>query len=420
MSELWLPTVAHLLPQRNVTPLEIALDLGLEAPVLDIPVPLRDLWRWDTCPTELLPYLAWAMSVDLWDKEWPEERKREIVRDSFKLHRLKGTLGGIKLYTSFVDTAVKRAIVPPEWPFWAPDDQVSLDRWEQSLPQLRIYQRRQRGTARGFYLDHDFTDDEGDVFGAYLEKDGAPDESGLRKVFYKDGVETEIDWLDALNPLEGDPVIASLPGTAVVDHFMLDEDFLDHTFLPDETSAESDVVVIPPFPPEQIRNGWYRVTRATPDFIDDGGGAARGHMYLDDGFFDDGPDNELDGDYLAADEAPYQTYQRWHIYSPGSTPGDPDGWAYWDDFRFGQRPHTAELWLDIPDVAPIDHAYDELDQFLVDTDLSKLWRATDAINLSKSLRDQILVETELLRPPKFGDRRKLGTFKLGQYLPRTH
>ncbi|GHK16942.1 hypothetical protein ECZU03_07310 [Escherichia coli] len=33
-----------------------------------MPVPLRTLWNWRTCPVKLLPYLAWALSVDRWDE----------------------------------------------------------------------------------------------------------------------------------------------------------------------------------------------------------------------------------------------------------------------------------------------------------------------------------------------------------------
>ena len=32
-----------------------------------VPVPLRTLWNWRTCPVRLLPYLAWAFSVDRWE-----------------------------------------------------------------------------------------------------------------------------------------------------------------------------------------------------------------------------------------------------------------------------------------------------------------------------------------------------------------
>lgn len=86
------------------------------AELAHVPVPLRDLWNPSTCPAPLLPYLAWARSVDYWDESWPESVKRNVIRAAFVLHRRKGTLG-----------AVKRAIQPlgfelsaTEW--WETDD----------------------------------------------------------------------------------------------------------------------------------------------------------------------------------------------------------------------------------------------------------------------------------------------------------
>ncbi|WP_447876367.1 phage tail protein I [Serratia fonticola] len=61
-----------------------------------IPVPVRDLWNPDTCPIALLPYLAWAFSVDHWDERWPDIVKRNVVTSAFYLHRHKGTLGAVR------------------------------------------------------------------------------------------------------------------------------------------------------------------------------------------------------------------------------------------------------------------------------------------------------------------------------------
>lgn len=59
-------------------------------------VPLRQLWNPDNCPLALLPYLAWAWSVDRWDESWPESTKRGVVRAAYFVHRHKGTLGALR------------------------------------------------------------------------------------------------------------------------------------------------------------------------------------------------------------------------------------------------------------------------------------------------------------------------------------
>lgn len=61
-----------------------------------LPVPLRQLWNPDNCPLPLLPYLAWAWSVDRWDETWPESTKRGVVRAAYFVHRHKGTVGALR------------------------------------------------------------------------------------------------------------------------------------------------------------------------------------------------------------------------------------------------------------------------------------------------------------------------------------
>lgn len=61
-----------------------------------IPVDLRKLWNPDECPVALLSYLAWALSVDRWDKDWPEETKRQVIKASWAVHRHKGTLSALR------------------------------------------------------------------------------------------------------------------------------------------------------------------------------------------------------------------------------------------------------------------------------------------------------------------------------------
>ena len=50
----------------------------------------------ETCPVHLLPYLAWAFSVDRWDEAWPEDVKRGVVSAAFYIHRHKGTIGAVR------------------------------------------------------------------------------------------------------------------------------------------------------------------------------------------------------------------------------------------------------------------------------------------------------------------------------------
>ena len=85
---------ASLLPS-NRTPLEQALALvSMEKP--DLPNVLRRMISPATCPVEFLPWLAIQRSVDRWDPDWSEAIKRKVVKDSFEVHKRKGTVAALR------------------------------------------------------------------------------------------------------------------------------------------------------------------------------------------------------------------------------------------------------------------------------------------------------------------------------------
>lgn len=86
-----LPT---LLPP-NAQPIEYDLE-QFPARHQDFAAPIRMLWSTDACPAHMLPWLAWAFSVDDWDPDWPEETKRSAVAASIAIHRRKGTIGAVR------------------------------------------------------------------------------------------------------------------------------------------------------------------------------------------------------------------------------------------------------------------------------------------------------------------------------------
>ncbi len=84
----------RLLPVGS-SPLEVAAARAC-AEIENTPVPLRRLWSADDCPTNLLPWLAWAFSVDRWDEHWPEATKRDVIRAARFIHAHKGTIGAVR------------------------------------------------------------------------------------------------------------------------------------------------------------------------------------------------------------------------------------------------------------------------------------------------------------------------------------
>jgi phage tail P2-like protein len=85
--------VETLLP-HNATDGELTIEQAT-ARVGAVPIPIRSLWNPDTCPANLLAWLAWAMSVDDWDPSWSEGVKREVIRQSVRIHKRKGTKAAV-------------------------------------------------------------------------------------------------------------------------------------------------------------------------------------------------------------------------------------------------------------------------------------------------------------------------------------
>lgn len=89
-----MPDTRPLLPP-NSTPLERQLAIT-GAEIENIPVPIRELRRTETCPANILTWLAWERSVDRWNDNWSTESKRRAVANAFKIHQHKGTTGAIR------------------------------------------------------------------------------------------------------------------------------------------------------------------------------------------------------------------------------------------------------------------------------------------------------------------------------------
>lgn len=70
-------------------------------------------WVWDAwrCPAPLLPILAYALSVDFWDDNWDEVRRRRAIAESPAYHRRKGTRAAVETAAGYT----ARAFTIIEW-----------------------------------------------------------------------------------------------------------------------------------------------------------------------------------------------------------------------------------------------------------------------------------------------------------------
>ena len=80
----------------HLSELERDIDAAL-ARIGDIELPMATLWDPWNCPAQVLPVLAWAVSIDQWRTAWPEAQKRRMVAQSLDVHRIKGTRRAVDL-----------------------------------------------------------------------------------------------------------------------------------------------------------------------------------------------------------------------------------------------------------------------------------------------------------------------------------
>lgn len=81
-----------LLP-NNSTRFERAIESTLEPSAPNL---IDTIWDSDTCPPQFLGVLAFGLSVDEWDDNWPTDIKRKACKTAIEVHRYKGTVHAIR------------------------------------------------------------------------------------------------------------------------------------------------------------------------------------------------------------------------------------------------------------------------------------------------------------------------------------
>ena len=93
--------------------------------------PIKSVWNPETCSAEVLPWLAWALSVNSWNSAWTERQKRNVVAASIENHRIKGTVASVKEAAAAFGT-----IVITEWWETSPQGTPFTFTAKMSLPSI--------------------------------------------------------------------------------------------------------------------------------------------------------------------------------------------------------------------------------------------------------------------------------------------
>jgi phage tail P2-like protein len=80
----------------NASRLDRVVEEAIATRLDDVPVAIDRIWNPATCPAQLLPWLAWGLSLDLWNANWTEAQKRAAVADAIRFQQRKGTPASLR------------------------------------------------------------------------------------------------------------------------------------------------------------------------------------------------------------------------------------------------------------------------------------------------------------------------------------
>jgi Phage tail protein (Tail_P2_I) len=369
---------------------------------------LRRLWDPYRCHIDDLPYLAWSFSVDIWDTDWTEARKRKVVADAISHHRLKGTKAGMAAYLDLVDCNLNNLIVPSARGYRIPaltNDEFKS--WLEKLPQLRMYPYVIRDPAgpRDFRAPVvSFRNDN------FREPSLGPQLYGRKASFYKDGAETFVK-LEAMTELGGQAVERIYFGNLSKRDYH-SEGFRGHKFY-EPTDATDNIVTV------RVNQGGSDLLSVTPGLVPQDVKPvqiAERHTARPAQHFHDYNGSFRGHNFHVETDAAHWIYDRIALHNKDDLPAGLSTKSYRGHMRYGIPAYTAQAKVDIPLVRSSARGFGGRfrNGFRIPTDMTKLDDACGAIVAAKPLRDTVLVDTVNYRVVRLRERRKLGTFRLGE------
>jgi hypothetical protein len=380
----------------------------------------KDPWA---CPAHLLNFLAYERSVDIWNSDWPEWKKRSVIASAPRDHRLKGTLAGIERYIAIADGRLAQSLTPPQDFFLATDlTKDQWDAWIDQMPRVRITLAHTEGKwlpPAGIFLDESALDCDHFVLndGPYLHGRRAL----LRPRAGAEDVPLEVASVDttvtrkAATDYERVVVPGEDANGLILDAGALDDAFLDgqvtaprvYTYALDRTYDHIESVLALTMLDVGLDPQSVRYKRES----DIGDAGCR--LFLDDGAFDADVSGRNDGGELLADVL--------YLLDPEVAAPLVDAISFMDVSRLGMPAYHAELMIEAPKELEFGFVLDQsvMDvDLMVDDDLGHIEFIMDAVVSAQALRDKILVTFETTKPLTLGDAVPLNTgARLGDRVP---
>lgn len=417
------------------TPFERAIDAAVFR-LDETAEALRTIHDPERAPEAFVPFVAWGVSTDLWDRNWPIEKKRAVAKAWYRLHRKKGTLTGIKEAVRFFEAEVVAARRPPDSTI--PDPTLTKEEREKYLArfrQIRFYRFRSGGAATfGAYLSSGYRLSAlfpgGRAFPAVTD---AVARIGRRAFVFDPltGVEEPVKRVERTSTsteraavtfeevvLPGRMALAAFAGRKPIRKvFTMDTGARGRRFSisidSSYTETTSDLHVSGILPSDQPidvrpRRAALPGHRVVGQLFPSLGGVATEFVNR----ANDGKHRT----FLPASSARLRMFDQVFLFDPERLPDKRNARTFVSATRLGMPAYHARLTIQKrARISPF-----ALQRFVhgfpVATDKAAVRRAIEAVRLSKSLRDKILVTTKTMRPAAVGDGYRVGTINVGTWV----
>jgi hypothetical protein len=407
----------------NHTQLEEAFDLS-GARIDELAVDVQKLVRpWET-PATHLAWLAWGLSVDLWEPEWSEEKHRTLAARALPMHARKGTQASIAEHIRIMGADPRRFIVPPAKTFLM-ETLIEAEReaFLARFRQLRIYPFVARGTYRfAHFTSSAFGRAKAFLDAACIKDVGAWSRYVRTAKLWDRGMETTLtiravtpESVGRFHAAAFDEVVLGAKPTSALH---LDAPPRANAFLVDDFGVAQRLIRIPRDASYSYRLGRETYTTSYPnaDLIDvRPQSVAERH---------EGQPNALyatqhqfiEGKHLPPSIAWRHIYERWHIHDPERVPDVRLRSTHIGFTRLGMPPYHAEIRTRISGAQAPRTAGLFVNGYLMRGNRRPISAIREAVRVSKSLRDRILLDTRTYRLPRAGDRLKAGTVTIGRFI----
>lgn len=417
------PTERAVLLPPNRTAFEDEFD-QTGARIDDLPIPIPELVRPYEIPASQLAWLGWGLSVDLWEKEWSEEKHRTLAARSLPMHARKGTQASIAEHIRIMGADPRRFVVPPLKTFMmnALTDEERAE-FLARFPQLRIYPFVERGTYRyAHFTSHAFGRIKAYLNASCIKDVGAWSRYVRTARLWDRGVEINLTIRavssEGLGPFSAAAYDEVVLGGKPTRALHLSTPPRQKAFLIDDFGVAQRLIRIPRDGSYTYRLGRETYTTVWPDsdLIDvRPQNVAERHPGQNNALYA-ARHQFIEGKHLPPTISPRHIFERWHIHDPDRVPDVRARSTHLGATRLGMPPYNAEVRTRIIGKKAPKSAERFVNGHLLAGNRKPISDVCEAIRVSKSLRDKVMLDTKTYRIPRAGDRLKLGTVKIGTFI----